>query len=197
MGTDGNCMFRALSDQLKGTEIYHVDYRTECADYIEENQELYKFFIEDDEDIDDYIKWIRKDARWGGQLEMNALAQIHNFNVVVHQVDNPSMAQEFFPWGTVPCLHVAYHLGEHYNSVRRADDTLEGPAIDFPIGHILKEVAVPLIVATVPVEEEKKKEEDLKIAVDGDTGARSMQELVQYCTQLLGLTEADLLQRSI
>ena len=81
--------------------------------------------------------------------------------------------------------------------MRRADDTLEGPAIDFPIGHILKEVAVPLIVATVPAEEEKKKEEDLKIAVDGDAGARTMEELVQYCTQLLGLTEADLLQRSI
>ena len=63
-----------------------------CADYIEENKELYKFFIEDDESIEDYIAWIRNDARWGGQLEMNALAQIHRFNVVVHQVDNPGMA---------------------------------------------------------------------------------------------------------
>lgn len=140
IGADGNCMFRALSDQLKGNETHHMEYRAECADYIEENKELYKFFIEDDEDIDDYIKWIRQDARWGGQLEMNALAQIYRFNVVVHQVDNPGMAQEFFPWGSVPTLHISYHLGEHYNSVRAAADPLTGPAIDYPVSHILKEV---------------------------------------------------------
>ena len=74
MGSDGNCMFRALSDQLKGGENHHGVYRQQCADYIEQNKELYKFFIEDDEDIDDYIAWIRQDSRWGGQLEMNALA---------------------------------------------------------------------------------------------------------------------------
>ena len=71
---------------------------------------------------------------------MNALSQIYQFNVIVHQVDNPSMAQEFFPWGSVPCLHVSYHLGEHYNSVRLATDPCNQPAIDYPIGHQLKEI---------------------------------------------------------
>lgn len=137
INADGNCLFRALSDQLKGNETHHVELRTECADYIEENKELYKFFIEDDEKIEDYISWIREDARWGGQLEMNALAQIHRFNVVVHQVDNPCMAQEFFPWDTVPTLHISYHLGEHYNSVRACADPLTGPATAYPVSHIL------------------------------------------------------------
>ena len=63
---DGNCLFRALSDQLKGNEMHHSELRQECAEYIEANKELYKFFIEDDESIDDYINWIRQDARWGG-----------------------------------------------------------------------------------------------------------------------------------
>jgi len=44
------------------------------VDYIEENKELYKFFIEDDESIEDYLNWIRQDSKWAGQLEMNALA---------------------------------------------------------------------------------------------------------------------------
>ena len=101
---------------------------------------MYKFFIEDDESIEDYINWIRQDTKWAGQLEMNALSQIYKFNVIVHQVDNPSMAQEFFPWGSVPCLHVSYHLGEHYNSVRLATDPCQQPAIDYPIGHELKEI---------------------------------------------------------
>lgn len=138
--SDGNCLFRALSDQLRGTEDDHGEFRQRCVDYIEENKELYKFFIEDDENIDDYIEWIRADSKWGGQLEMNALAQIYRFNIVVHQVNNPGMAQEFYPWGSVPTLHISYHMGEHYNSVRSAQDTLAGPAIDFPVSHILQEI---------------------------------------------------------
>ena len=59
IGADGNCLFRALSDQLKGNEKHYSVYRQQCADYIEENKELYKFFIEDDENIEDYINWIR------------------------------------------------------------------------------------------------------------------------------------------
>ena len=59
------------------------------------------------------------------------------------------MAQEFYPWGTVPTLHISYHLGEHYNSVRAQADPLTGPATDYPVSHILQEVEQP-------VEEEKK-----------------------------------------
>ena len=37
---------------------------------------------------------------------------------------------------------MSYHLGEHYNSVRLASDPCDdrSPAIDFPIGHELKEI---------------------------------------------------------
>ena len=85
---------------------------------------------------------------------MNALAQIYRFNVVVHQVDNPGLAQEFFPWDSVPTLHISYHLGEHYNSVRAVADPLNGPATAYPVSHILKEVEQP-----VTTQEEEKKEE--------------------------------------
>ena len=71
---DGNCLFRAISDQIYGDETRHVELRAQCVQYIEENSELYSFFIEDDEKIEDYINWIRQDTKWGGQLEMNALA---------------------------------------------------------------------------------------------------------------------------
>ena len=65
MKADGNCLFRALSDQLKGTEDFHAEFRANCVEYIEENKELYKFFMEDDETIEDYINWIRQPAKWG------------------------------------------------------------------------------------------------------------------------------------
>lgn len=48
------------------------------------------------------------------------------------------MAFGNFPWGSVPTIHLSYHLGEHYNSVRLFEDPCTGPAIALPIGHELK-----------------------------------------------------------
>jgi OTU domain-containing protein 3 len=87
---------------------------------------------------------MEKDSVWGGQLEMNALANALKFNVIVHQVDNPSMVQVFHePIGKVPTIHLSYHLGEHYNSVRRIDDTCivgQAPIKFFKIGHDIENV---------------------------------------------------------
>lgn len=41
-----------------------------------------------------------------------------------------------FPWDSVPTLHISYHLGRHYNSVRLQEDMMDGLAM--PIGHQLK-----------------------------------------------------------
>lgn len=105
---------------------------------------MYTPFIEDDETVDQYCDDMEKDGCWGGQLEMNALAHCHNFNVIVHQVDNPSMAQVFHePVGKDPTLHISYHLGEHFNSIRRGDDPImrgAAPIKHFPIGHDLEKV---------------------------------------------------------
>ena len=83
-----------------------------------------------------------KDATWGGQLEMNALGKCFCFNAIVHQVGNPNIVQTFFePMGSKPTIHLSYHLGKHYNSVRREDDTLElnkPPIIHCPISHNLE-----------------------------------------------------------
>jgi hypothetical protein len=46
------------------------------------------------------------------------------------------MAFSNFAWDTVPTLHISYHLGEHYNSVRLMEDPGDGPAM--PISHELK-----------------------------------------------------------
>ncbi len=100
------------------------------------NKDDFSPFIEDDETIDQYLGDMVKDGIWGGQLELTALSALYKFNYVVHQVDNPSMAFGNYPWGTVSNIHLSYHLGEHYNSVRLIEDPGSGPAM--PIGHELK-----------------------------------------------------------
>jgi hypothetical protein len=90
--------------------------------YLRANKEYYKLFIEDDEDIDKYIRWIARDGKWGGQLEMNVLAHVHQFNLIVLQVGKPKLEQAFFPWSSVPCLFLSYHGQCHYKSVRLLKD---------------------------------------------------------------------------
>ena len=88
---DGNCMFSSLADQLFGDQSRHDELRVETVRYIKSNRDYYSLFIEDDENIDEYIRWIARDGHWGGQLEMNVLAHVYQFNLIVMQVGKPNV----------------------------------------------------------------------------------------------------------
>lgn len=61
-------------------------------DYILENQDDYAAFMDEDESLETYCRRMRRSKKWGGQLEMNALASRFQFNVIIHQMGRPSMA---------------------------------------------------------------------------------------------------------
>ena len=69
---------------MEGDDDKHETYRKECIKYIRKHKDDYVPFIEDDETIREYCDTMQDDGIWGGQLEMNALAQCYKFNVVVH-----------------------------------------------------------------------------------------------------------------
>lgn len=53
------------------------------------------------------------------------------------------MVQEFHaPMGSVRTIHLSYHLGRHYNSVRREDDPMLPKKLPLPIGHDLEKIRV-------------------------------------------------------
>ncbi len=109
----------------------------------------------------------------------------YNFNVIVHQVDNPVMGFRNFDPATVPTLHISYHLGEHYNSVRLKTDPGTGPAL--PIGADLKEIEIPA--------EELKEEEEKKEAITkggGDISERD--QVVQYALMKTGRSDKGVME---
>lgn len=116
----------------------HSIYRSKTIEYIREHKDEYIPFIEDDKTFDEYCNYMAKDGIWGGELEMKVLATILEFNVIVHRVDGTTTVQSFHnPLEDYPIIHVSYHLGAHYNSVRRGDDPiLKGsrPILNYPIG---------------------------------------------------------------
>lgn len=155
MESDGNCLFRAIADNLDGDADLFGYYRQEAVDYIREHPDDYVAFIEDDETVDEYCDRMEQDGKWGDQLEMNALAARFKFNIMVHQVDYPSTPQIFHePSKNFPMVHISYHLGCHYNSIRRLDDTCEDDVIPienkYAIGIDLKQV--PKLIRTLDYE---------------------------------------------
>ncbi|KAF8312335.1 cysteine proteinase [Clavulina sp. PMI_390] len=82
---DGNCLFRALSDQLYGTEVYHLNLRTEITTWMAKYPERYEGFVEDDRSFEDHLRCMRQPGTYGGHLEISAFAHVKRKNVKVIQ----------------------------------------------------------------------------------------------------------------
>ncbi|KAL3665093.1 hypothetical protein V7S43_009726 [Phytophthora oleae] len=80
---DGNCLFRAISDQLYTNELFHQDIRRRLVEFIQREEKLFQPFIED-EQVADYCARMREDGGWGGHLELYAAARLFNIHIVVH-----------------------------------------------------------------------------------------------------------------
>ncbi|KAH9976885.1 hypothetical protein BGW80DRAFT_1456949 [Lactifluus volemus] len=82
---DGNCLFRALSDQLYGTESRHLQLRKDICDWIKSHSVRYAPFVDDERGLDVHLSLMRQPATYGGHLELSAFAHMKKCNVKVIQ----------------------------------------------------------------------------------------------------------------
>ncbi|GJJ09376.1 hypothetical protein Clacol_003598 [Clathrus columnatus] len=82
---DGNCLFRALSDQLWGSSNSHLKLRTEVCDWMASQRERYEGFVDEDRTFDTHLKLMRLSGTYGGHLELSAFAHLKRRNVKVIQ----------------------------------------------------------------------------------------------------------------
>ncbi|GAN02028.1 OTU domain-containing protein 3-like [Mucor ambiguus] len=150
---DGNCLFRSLSDQYHGHDGNHKAVRQEVCQYLRENEETYKFFVEDDQSFEHHVECMSQDATFGGNMELAAFAKLKKVDIKVYQPgmiyvingiddeDEKDKEEE----ETRQTLHIAYvsylnrfelyidrhvhryHSWEHYSSVRNIDGPYSGP----------------------------------------------------------------------
>jgi hypothetical protein len=153
---DGNCLFRAVSDQLYGNECEHGALRGRCCDYLAAHADAFAPFLLEEEGYDSfdaYVRAMRADAEWAGNMELQALSLCLRVNFVIHQAGQPhwelvndhprEAAQANGGAGGkggkgggssgaaargARTLHLAYQEGDHYNSVRGARDDTAAPA---------------------------------------------------------------------
>jgi OTU domain-containing protein 3 len=110
---------RAVADQLYGNEHLHAEVRAAAVDAMEAEPDEFAPFVEDDKTFDAYLSDMRSDAVWGGHMELQGLSRAFAVNLVVHQLGSQPWEIRNFP-PTARTLHLSYHDGEHYSSVRYA-----------------------------------------------------------------------------
>lgn len=126
--SDGNCFFRALGDQLEGNEEEHEKYRDMTVKFIRNNRDMFEPFIEDDVPFDEYCESMEKDGTWAGHMELQAASLVTHTNICIHRHMSPRWYIQNFDNRESRMLHLSYHGGEHYNSVRLKEDSCTGPA---------------------------------------------------------------------
>ena len=114
VAADGNCFFRALSDQRWGDDSHHAALRRDVVEYMKKNREAFEPFIEDDEKWDTYVARMSEDGAWAGNVELQAASVVCFANLCVHQAGQPRWEITNYP-NADRFFHVAYQDGDHYN----------------------------------------------------------------------------------
>lgn len=57
---DGNCLFRALSDQYYGSPSQHLKLREEICNWMEGHKQRYAPFVDDDRGLDVHLRCMRQ-----------------------------------------------------------------------------------------------------------------------------------------
>ena len=85
---NGNCMFRALSHQLFGTDEFHGQLRQMLLAVIQSNHTIYEpYWIEHTPsgivEFDEHVKSLAKAGSWGTHVELQATSDCFNIPVYV------------------------------------------------------------------------------------------------------------------
>ncbi|CAF1342336.1 unnamed protein product [Rotaria sordida] len=122
---DGNCFFRAISDQLFDTQTYHRRLRSDAITYIRRNIAAFEFFVSDEDNtIYDYIFRMEKNNTYADHLIIMATASILNQNIIIHEYGKRPL---LIPGSDYidRQLHISYNpYNQHYESVKDFDEAI-------------------------------------------------------------------------
>uniref|UniRef100_A0A3B5KT86 OTU domain-containing protein 3 n=1 Tax=Xiphophorus couchianus TaxID=32473 RepID=A0A3B5KT86_9TELE len=125
---DGNCLFRALGDQLEGHSRGHLRLRQETVQYMMSHRQDFEPFVEDDVPFPQHLSNLAQSGTFAGNDAIVAFARSQQVKVVIHQLNAPLWEINGVEKQACRELHIAYRYGDHYDSVRRVGDNSESPA---------------------------------------------------------------------
>ncbi|XP_051961803.1 OTU domain-containing protein 3-like [Xyrauchen texanus] len=125
---DGNCLFRALGDQLEGHSRGHLHLRQETVLYMTTHRQDFEPFLEDDVPFAQHLSNLSEPCMFAGNDAIVAFARSQQVKVVIHQLNAPLWEINGTEKPSCRELHIAYRYGDHYDSVRKIGDNSESPA---------------------------------------------------------------------
>ncbi|KAJ8260228.1 hypothetical protein GJAV_G00178560 [Gymnothorax javanicus] len=125
---DGNCLFRALGDQLEGHSRGHLRLRQETVQYMQAHRQDFEPFVEDEIPFTEYLSNLSQQGTFAGNDAIVAFARSHQLRVIIHQLNTPMWEINGSDKSAAHELHIAYRYGDHYDSVRLIGDNSESPA---------------------------------------------------------------------
>lgn len=132
MTGDGNCLFRAVADQVYGDAEMHDEVRSRCMDYMEKEREHYSQFVA--EDFTEYVRRKKRDKVFGNHLEIQAISEIYNRPIEVYAYGHREPINIFHKhyFTEYAPIRLSYHWGNHYNSVIDPENPSVGVGLGLP-----------------------------------------------------------------
>lgn len=114
---DGNCQFRALSDQLYHNPEYHKHVRKEVVKQLKSSQSTYECYVP--MRYKDYLKKIKKCGEWGDHVTLQAAADRFGAKICLLTSFKDTCLIEIMPKEQKPIkeLWLSFWSEVHYNSL--------------------------------------------------------------------------------
>ncbi|MEL6539218.1 MAG: hypothetical protein AAFP93_00350 [Bacteroidota bacterium] len=124
---DGNCLFRAVADQLQKepfniqfstSEDYHRTIRRIAVEHVRSNRAAYESSFPY-KSLDDWLNKMSRDKEWGGQVAIRALADALQVTIVAVRAEatggeQPTIYKSVQSSGVI---YLHYRGGSHYESL--------------------------------------------------------------------------------
>lgn len=115
---DGNCQFRALSEQMYRSPKYHMHIRNKIVKQLQYQRSSYECFVP--MNYKQYCKKMARSGEWGDHVTLQAAADKFAAKICILASSRDNGFIEIMPQHQAPKLELwlSYSSGVHYNSLR-------------------------------------------------------------------------------
>jgi len=130
MNSDGNCLFRAVADQILGNQDFHMNVRKRVVQWLLENQSVPIDFsggrLEDFLDRKefptwkDYCQYMATDGSWGDHIALTAISEEFRTRIyIVSSILTKSISGSLFHILDIADLFISHRGGRcHLDSIQ-------------------------------------------------------------------------------
>ncbi|XP_031123284.1 OVARIAN TUMOR DOMAIN-containing deubiquitinating enzyme 12-like [Ipomoea triloba] len=121
---DGNCQFRALSDQFYRSTDHHKFVRQQIVNQLKSCREIYEGYVP--MAYDDYLRKMSKSGEWGDHVTLQAAADLYGVKIFVITSFKDTCYIEIVPniQKSERVIFLSFWAEVHYNSIHPEGDVI-------------------------------------------------------------------------